>query len=120
MIYCVNDGAVMQAWALDQGVPTELEEGILHLFADPYGKVTEALGMELTHRGPQSVGLVNRCKRFALYVVNGVVRLVRVAEGEDDPAGDDYPDVTLADAMIEAIQELNKNSSSSSSVSEEL
>uniref|UniRef100_A0A7S1VVT6 Uncharacterized protein n=1 Tax=Grammatophora oceanica TaxID=210454 RepID=A0A7S1VVT6_9STRA len=114
MIYCVNDGAVMHAWAEDQGVPTELDDGILHLFADPYGKVTEALGMELTHAGPNSLGLVSRCKRFALYIVNGVVQIVRVAEKEDDPAGDDFPDVTLAEAMMEAIQDLKKQSASSS------
>ncbi len=120
MIYCVNDGAVMEAWAEDQGVPTELDEGILHLFADPYGTVTDALGMGLTHSGPHSVGLVKRCKRFALYIVDGVVQIVRVAEAEDDPAGDEYPDVTLADAMIGAIQEFNRNSSASASSTDEL
>jgi peroxiredoxin len=110
MIYCVNDGAVMRAWSEDQGVPTVLDEGILHLFADPYGTLTEALGMELTHKGPLSVGLVGRCKRFALYIVDGVVKIVRVAEKEDDPAGDDFPDVTLADSMLEAIQALENRS----------
>jgi peroxiredoxin len=72
--------------------------------------LTEALGMELTHKGPLSVGLVGRCKRFALYIVDGVVKIVRVAEKEDDPAGDDFPDVTLADSMLEAIQALENRS----------
>ena len=31
------------------------------------------------------------------------------AEAEDDPAGDDRPDVTLAPAMIEAIKALGKD-----------
>lgn len=106
VIYCVNDGAVMTAWAEDQGVPTDLSEGILHLFGDPYGKLTEKLGMEMTHKGPLSVGLVGRCKRFALYIVDGVVKIVRVAENEDDPAGDEFPDVTLAESMLEAIESL--------------
>jgi peroxiredoxin 5 len=106
MIYSVNDGAVITAWSEDQGVPLELDDGILHLFADPYGKVTEALGMEMTHHGPLSVGLVGRCKRFALYIVDGVVKIVRVAEKDDDPAGDDFPDVTLAESMVVAIQSL--------------
>lgn len=65
--------------------------------------------MDVAHPGPLGVGLVNRCKRFALYVENNVVKIVRVAEAEDDPAGDDNPDVTLADAMAEAIAALKKD-----------
>lgn len=104
LIYCVNDGAVMQAWAEDQGVP---EDSVLKLMGDPYGELTEKLDMELTHGGPKSKGLINRCKRFALYVVDGVVQIVRVAESDNDPAGDDFPDVTLAEAMVGAIKALN-------------
>lgn len=103
LIYCVNDGAVMKAWAEDQGVP---EGGLISLMADPYGEVTEKLEMELTHKGPKGLGLINRCKRFALYLEDGTVKIVRVAEKEDDPAGDDFPDVTLAEAMIDAIKAL--------------
>lgn len=108
LIYCVNDGAVMGAWSADQGVP---DDSIVKLMADPYGDVTGELDMELTHAGPKSVGLINRCKRFALYVVDGVVQIVRVAEAEDDPAGDDRPDITLAGAMFDAIGKLNKEGS---------
>lgn len=106
IIYCVNDGAVMMAWAEDQGVKSD---SIVTLMGDPYGDLTAALDMELTHAGPKSVGIVGRCKRFALYVENGVVKIVRVAESEDDPAGDERPEVTLADAMIEAIKALQVN-----------
>jgi 2-Cys peroxiredoxin 5 len=116
VIYCVNDGAVMGAWAENQGVSQlDLDSGedssIIHLFGDPYGEVTESLDMELTAMGPKMVGLVQRCKRFALYVVNGKVEIKRIAEADDDPAGDDYPDVTLAESMIIAITEFNKNQS---------
>lgn len=90
----------MTAWAESQGVPAD---SMIKLLGDPYGQVTEKLDMELTHAGPKSVGLVNRCKRFALYVENGIVKIVRVAESEDDPAGDDFPDATLAESMMEAI-----------------
>jgi 2-Cys peroxiredoxin 5 len=107
LIYAVNDGAVMQAWAENQGVP---EDSIIKLMGDPMGEVTEKLDMELTHAGPKSKGLINRCKRFALYVVDGVVEIVRVAEKEDDPAGDDFPDVTLAEAMMDAIKALESGS----------
>ena len=115
MVYCVNDGAVMAAWAEDQDVKSledsrEDPDTILHLFADPYGLVTESLGMEMTAAGPKMVGLVDRSKRFALYVKDGTVAIARVAEAEDDPAGDDRPDITLAEAMIEAIQEHNTKS----------
>ena len=104
IIYCVNDGAVMMAWAEDQGVK---EDSMVTLMGDPYGDLTSALGMEMTHAGPASVGITGRCKRFALYVENGVVKIVRVAEADDDPAGDDRPEVTLADAMVDAIKALN-------------
>jgi len=120
MIYCVNDGAVMAAWAEDQGVKCLEDDdddddstSILHLFADPYGLVTESLDMEMTAAGPKMVGLVDRSKRYALYIVDGVVKIARIAEAEDDPAGDDRPDSTLAEAMIEAIQEYNNASNDS-------
>lgn len=97
----------MSAWAESQGVP---EDSIIKLLGDPYGELTEKLQMELTHSGPKQLGLINRCKRFALYLVDGRVEIVRVAEREDDPAGDDFPDVTLAESMIEAIQSLQASS----------
>jgi len=100
VVYCVNDGAVMTAWAESQGVP---ENSIIKLMGDPFGVVTDALEMQLEHAGPKKVGLVNRCKRFALYIENGEVKIVRVAESDDDPAGDERPDATLAESMIDAI-----------------
>jgi 2-Cys peroxiredoxin 5 len=93
----------MSAWAESQGVP---EDSMIKLMGDPYGELTEKLEMELMHAGPKELGLINRCKRFALYVVDGSVQIVRVAEREGDPAGDDFPDDTLAESMIEAIQAL--------------
>jgi len=93
----------MMAWAEDQGVK---ESDLVTLMADPYGTLTEALDMEMTHAGPKSVGIINRCKRHAVYLEKGVVKIVRVAEAEDDPAGDDFPDITLADSMLEAINAL--------------
>ena len=37
-----------------------------------------------------------------------MVKIVRIAEAPDDPAGDDKPDVTLAPAMIDAIKALKE------------
>jgi len=107
IIYCVNDGAVMMAWSEDQGVP---EDSMITLMGDPFGDLTSSFDMEMTHPGPASVGITGRCKRFALYVENGIVKIVKIAEAEDDPAGDDKPEVTLADAMVDAIKALKSSS----------
>ena len=77
---------------------------MLQLMGDPYGDLTKALDMELTHPGPIGKGLVGRCKRFAIYAVNGEIKAVNIAEAEDDPAGDENPEDTLAEAMLEAIK----------------
>lgn len=107
IIYCVNDPAVMMAWAKDQGIENwevTNDEGFLSFVSDARGAFTSACGMEMTHPGPIGVGLFKRCKRFAMYVVDGVVKTVNVSEYEGDPAGDDYPELTLPAAMIEAIK----------------
>lgn len=100
VVWSVNDGAVMQAWAKDQKIGLSM----LTLMGDPAGELTKDLDMELTHHGPIAVGIIGRCKRHALHVVDGEVKLVHVSEGPDDPAGDSDPSNTLAEAMIGAIQ----------------
>lgn len=92
----------MQAWADDQMID---ENGIIKFMGDPEGALTRSLDMELIHPGPYSVGIIGRCKRFALYAVNGEVKYVAVSERDDDPAGDDYPEATLAESMLFAIME---------------
>jgi len=101
IVYCVNDPAVMQAWADDQ----KIGGSMIKFMADPAGDFTKALDMEMTHPGPPSVGIIGRCKRFALHVVDGDVKAVRVSEGPDDPAGDDDPSATLAEGFLAAIKE---------------
>jgi len=101
IVYCVNDPAVMQAWADDQ----KIGGSMIKFMADPAGDFTKALDMEMTHPGPPSVGIIGRCKRFALHVVDGDVKTVRVSEGPDDPAGDDDPSATLAEGFLAAIKE---------------
>mmetsp|Transcript_43863 Transcript_43863/g.81573 ORF Transcript_43863/g.81573 Transcript_43863/m.81573 type:complete len:132 (-) Transcript_43863:3049-3444(-) len=105
IVYCVNDGAVMRAWAIDQ----KTEGSMMTFFGDPLGEFTEGCGMELTHPGPQSFGLVRRCKRWAMYIVNNIVEYVAVSEAENDPAGDEFPEATCAPAMIEAIRAVETN-----------
>ena len=92
----------MQAWAKDQKVGLSK----IGLYGDPSGEVTKALDMEMTADGPKEKGLLGRCKRFAIYAENGIIKLVRVSEKPDDPAGDADPSLTLADSMVEAIKNL--------------
>lgn len=96
----------MRAWAEHQGVEhCEAGDSAGHLtfLGDPFGDLTSKLDMQLTHAGPASVGIVGRCKRFAIYAVNGVVKFVAISEAADDPAGDDDPSATLAPAVLSAI-----------------
>lgn len=105
----MNDGAVMSAWAENLGVEHSEagdKEGRLTFLGDPEAALTRKLEMELTHPGPASVGIIGRCKRFALYAVNGEVKLVQVSEAENDPAGDDNPEATLAPAILDAITKM--------------
>ena len=90
----------MQAWAKDQKIGLSG----MQFMGDPESELTKALEMELTHPGPLSKGLFGRCKRHAIYVVDGVIQVVEISEGPDDPAGDSDPSATLADAMIAAIE----------------
>lgn len=105
IIYCVNDAAVMRAWGRDQGVEPG-SESMVKIFADPYGKVTQALDMELQHPGPIGKGLVGRSKRYAMYLEDGVVKYFSVSEKPDDPAGDEFPESSCAEAMIEGMAKL--------------
>lgn len=79
-------------------------QSMLQLMGDPAGELTQALDMEMTHPGPISKGIIGRCKRFALYAVNGEIKAINVSEGPDDPAGDENPESSLAEAMLEAIE----------------
>jgi len=94
----------MQAWSLDQNILGSM----ITMMGDPAGDLTEALDMKMTHPGPPSVGIIGRCKRFAMHVVDGTVKYVAVSEGEDDPAGDDDPSATLAPALLKVVGETAK------------
>lgn len=81
LVYCVNDGAVMDGWAKDQGVAGS----IVTFLADTRAELTKALGMEMTHPGPMSDLGNLRCKRHAALVVDGVITAFNVSEAEGDP-----------------------------------
>lgn len=73
-VYCmaVNDPFVMKAWAAEQNVP----DGLLML-SDGNAELTRALGLELD---ASASGMGIRSRRFALYVVDGVVRAAWVEQ----------------------------------------
>mmetsp|Transcript_40370 Transcript_40370/g.59319 ORF Transcript_40370/g.59319 Transcript_40370/m.59319 type:complete len:98 (-) Transcript_40370:315-608(-) len=90
----------MKAWAEDQGI----EDSMVTFMGDPSGGFTDALDMKMKYpEGPSSVGVIGRCKRFALHVVDAEIKLVKTAETPEDPAGDNSPEATCAPAMLEAI-----------------
>jgi len=103
-VFCVNDGAVMTGWKKDQGLAGS---DMIEFVADTHAELTEALGIVLTtHPGPASkLGKhTKRCKRTAMYVVDGVIKVFTVAEAEDDPAGDDRPEATLIETLKPLIE----------------
>ena len=102
MVYCVNDAAVMSAWADHM----KIAGSNLTFLCDPRLELTKALGLELNHPGPMSKLGNTRCKRFAAYVVDGVVKHIEVSEAEDYPAGDDRPEASCIDNMLAKIAAL--------------
>lgn len=101
IIYCVNDGSVMTAWGKQQNIADT--GGFIKLMQDPSGEFTRSVGLVLEHPGPVVKLGPNRCKRFAMVVDRGTVVLLRVAESNDDPAGDTRPDVTLVENILTEI-----------------
>ena len=76
---------------------------MVKFLGDPGSELTRALGVVLDHPGPMGKLGNPRSKRFAMYLDDGVVKVFNISERDDDPAGDDYPESSCADAMIEAI-----------------
>lgn len=99
----------MRAWFNDQ----KLEGSMMQMMGDPEGEFTRACGMELTDPGPRSKGLIGRSKRFAMLVVNNIVKFVAVSEAPGDPAGDEDPSATCYEAMLNACNVITKKSKES-------
>merc|ERR1719401_1404762 len=99
IIYCCNDGAVMNAWGEQQGIGGSN----VTFMGDPSCVLTDALKLRMQHPGP--VGAIGplRCQRHALFVEKGIIKALEVAASGDDPAGDDKPDVTLVENMLSLI-----------------
>lgn len=115
IVYCVNDAAVMGSWAKDQGVAYPFE--FITFAGDPSSSLTSALEMEMVELGegqaeidgefgPYYKGLFKRSKRFVKYFKDGEAVLTKVAQAKTDPAGDDFPEATLAETIVEDIKAL--------------
>lgn len=105
IVYCVNDPAVMGAWAKDQKVV----DTHVTFVSDPFGTFTKHFDMELTDSRVLEHGIIGRCKRYAMYIDDGVVKYQALAEDpEFDPAGDEFPEATLPPAMMAAIKEIQE------------
>jgi peroxiredoxin len=96
LVYCVNDAAVMDAWAKDQGT----KGTIISMFGDTRSELTKALGLVLEHPGPMAKLGNPRCKRFSMLIEDGVVKTLNVSHSDADPAGDDDPSASCVDKML--------------------
>eukprot|EP00908_Phaeocystis_cordata_P025124 Transcript_7579.p4 GENE.Transcript_7579~~Transcript_7579.p4 ORF type:complete len:120 (-),score=56.12 Transcript_7579:563-922(-) len=116
----------MAAWKKDQGLAGS---DLIEFAADTNATLTDALGIQLTGTpatnpnlegtpyagasgapplepgGPNNVlGYhTKRCKRTAIYVVDGVVKAMAISEAADDPAGDARPEASCIENMLELI-----------------
>lgn len=105
-VICINDGAVMRAWAVDQGVGADGEGSMITMFGDPHGRLVDGLGLRMSHDEPHEKFGQGRCKRFSAYFEDGVLKVLNIAEGENDPAGDDAPENALVEKMIEDLKKV--------------
>lgn len=103
IVFSVNDGAVMTAWAADQ----KTEGSMVKLLGDTRMELTKALGVTLDHPGPMAVLGNNRCQRFSMYISNCKIKVFNLAAADDDPAGDDRPEISLAEKMLEDLTALS-------------
>jgi hypothetical protein len=54
----------MQAWAEDQGI----EGSFVTMMGDPAREFTSALGLEMTHPGPPSVGIIGKIESLLTHL----------------------------------------------------
>lgn len=96
LVFCVNDAAVMTAWHKQQGCAGSM----ITFLGDPSSELTQALGLVLDHPGPMSKLGYPRCKRFSMFLDDGIIKTFNIASRDDDPAGDDFPEITLVEKML--------------------
>ncbi|CAA0839656.1 Peroxiredoxin-2E- chloroplastic [Striga hermonthica] len=73
----VNNGFVMKAWKADLKIGDEVL-----LLSDSNGRFTRAIGCQLD-LSDKSAGLGVRSKRYAIYIEDGVVKVLNLEQGGD-------------------------------------
>jgi peroxiredoxin len=86
----VNDVFVLDAW----GKATGATEAGISMVGDADAEFTKAVGMDFT---APPVGLINRSKRYAMYVEDGTVTVI---QAEENPG---VCDVSGGEALLAAI-----------------
>jgi peroxiredoxin len=92
----------MTAWEADQKTAGTM----VKLLGDTRMELTKALGTVLDHPGPMGVLGNNRCQRFSMYISDCKIKAFNLAAAGDDPAGDDRPEVSMAEKMLEDLKAL--------------
>jgi cytochrome c peroxidase len=87
----VNDPFVMKAWAADTGA----DKGGITMLADADCAFTKAIGMDFS---APPAGLIDRSSRYAMYVEDGVVK---VLHREEAPG---TCEISGGEAMLDAIK----------------
>ena len=96
IVYCVNDSAVMDAWAKD----LQVEGSIVSMYGDSGSLLAKATGLELIDAGVMQALGNPRCKRHTMIVEDMVVKEIFVAEAPGDPTGDGKPESTFVDNIL--------------------
>ena len=96
IVYSVNDGAVMNAWAKD----LKIDGSMVSMYGDSTSLLTKALGLQLTDAGVMEVLGNPRCKRHTIIVEDMVIKEIFVAASVDDPTGDARPEKTFVDNIL--------------------
>mmetsp|Transcript_5913 Transcript_5913/g.15012 ORF Transcript_5913/g.15012 Transcript_5913/m.15012 type:complete len:90 (-) Transcript_5913:299-568(-) len=89
----------MSAWAAD----LKIENTIIKFMCDQGGKFSAALGTTLDHPGVLRALGSPRCKRFAFYADDGVIKAFHVSESPDDPTGDGDFSLSSAEGMLKVL-----------------
>merc|ERR550514_1292263 len=71
---------------------------------DTRSELTNALDLVLDHTGPMGVLGNKRCKRFSMLVVDATIKTLNIASYDDDPAGDNKPEVSCVEKMLLDLQ----------------
>lgn len=98
----MNDGYVMQGWKQSRGLAGS---ELMVFLADPFGKLTSALGLNLPEPDAE-LGPLLRGQRAAMLVIDGVVRHMEISDPNGDPSGDHSKLNTSALHMLEVAKGL--------------